>query len=247
MLAPAYRKYFWLLGAILFLVCGIGGILALNSNEATQPPVASTSPASSPAAAPPRTAPPPPKAEPAQPELKPQPQVNPPTGSDAPKEQPPAPPVEAIPTAGVKQLDENKWRVVFSVRDGWFDTGIPVLANTHVSADNERSVWESSARWMMKIGGKVFFESQVGNPILIGEGTNYDQDNDMTVGYDFKDTIKIKVDDEGRETVVWLIIYTENYFDFYAWSYGAPIREHQALHQPFFQWAAMMKERIARR
>jgi hypothetical protein len=151
---------------------------------------------------------------------------------------------EKEPPPSVKQVDNNKWRVVLSGR-GWFDTGIPVIANDLVRAETD----DQNNKFLLKIGSGQWFAGDSplssgwrGAGAVVGENPR----SNLVTDYDFRDTVKLKLDDEGPNK--WIAVTVELKGS-WAWSiydpYDSP--EHNALHEPAEEWKRQMLERIARK
>jgi hypothetical protein len=151
---------------------------------------------------------------------------------------------EQIPPPSVKQVDNNKWRVVLSGQ-GWFDTGIPVIANDLVRVESDHR----NNKFLLRVGNGQWFSSESdldpnwrGAGVAVGENSKFN----LVTDYDFRDTVKLKLDDEGPNQ--WIVVTVE-LTGSWAWfkydPYDSPA--HNALHEPAEEWKREMLERIARR
>jgi hypothetical protein len=151
---------------------------------------------------------------------------------------------EQIPAPSVKQVDNNKWRVVLS-GSGWFDTGIPVIANDLVRAETSGG----DNKFLLKVGnGQWFSGDSALDPNWRGAGAVVGENprSNLVTDYDFRDTVKLKLDDEGPNK--WIVVTVElkgSGACFIYDPYDSP--EHDALHEPAEEWKRQMLERIARR
>lgn len=156
----------------------------------------------------------------------------------------PTPVPEQIPAPSVKQVGNNEWRVVLSGQD-WFDTGIPVIANDLVRVEST----DRKDKFLLKIGGGQWFSSESplsaawrGAAAVVGENPK----SNLITDYDFRDTVKLKLDDEGPNK--WIAVTVELKGS-WAWFIHDPDQsdEHKALHEPAEVWKREMLERIARK
>jgi len=223
----------WFVLSMVFFSLGVSGVIAkaLRGSSlftATQAPTPQTAPVAPPSTHPTVTPPPEPvKQTQNKPASAPQPVAVQPQIQPAPR--PPAP--EPIPPASVKQIGNNSWRVVLSYKDGWFDTGIPVIANCFGSIENQTP----DGKLLCKIHppDRVFFLnpwSQFGAPERDGWSPDY------------KGTICFKVDTEGQAKALTVIVQVE-IVDTNCLLPGDPV--HQRLHEPARAWFEAMRNRIA--
>ncbi|MDT7540569.1 MAG: hypothetical protein QOE33_473 [Acidobacteriota bacterium] len=149
---------------------------------------------------------------------------------------------EKIPPPSVKQVDNNKWRVVLS-GPGWFDTGIPVIANDLVRAETEGR----DSKFLLKVGaGQWFAGDSALDPNWRGAGAVVGENprSNLVTDYDFRDTVKLKLDDEGPSKWIVVTVELNGSGAWYIYDpYDSP--EHDALHEPAEEWKRQMLERIA--
>lgn len=143
----------------------------------------------------------------------------------------------------VRQIGHDAWRVIVS-GDQWFDTGIPVVADWRVYIELLDGQF-ATHKWLTKIGGKVFFPVNgwggVGGDFYIEEHNQYNRAA-LLVDYDFQDTLKFKLDDEGQASQVELSIRVSKLNSCLL----RKDEQHAALHSPHFEWAERMKEKLMR-
>jgi hypothetical protein len=174
----------------------------------------------------------------------------------------PTPP--PLPDPSVKEIGDAIWKVTLPPNGQWFDTGIPVVCNTVVQIKDFTA--DRNHKWMVKLGGNVFY-SQV--TLLMQNSSEKDfrfvnsafnrfdepvfqmyvrEDNQygppyMIVDYDFEDTIKLKVDDEGKYETLYL---KAQVFDETSLDSMKNNESHMALHKPHMQWFQDMKRKLTR-
>lgn len=146
----------------------------------------------------------------------------------------------------IKQTGDQFYRVVIPP-GRWVDTGVPAVAGTLIcvgdTEDNPRH------KFIMRIAGIQQFSVRnvLANQWGAYTGIHMSEDSRFTpyviVTHEFRDTLKLKVDDEGSNEALTLNIYVdrERFSDpFYH------IPGHMALHNESEQWFQMMIAKLAR-
>lgn len=151
-----------------------------------------------------------------------------------------------LPSFGVKQLSEYAWRVTLP-EGGWYDTGIPVVANVEILITSAGG----KGKFMIKIKNRQMFSGnwsgKPGKLIMVSEEDYWhsgDNQPIILVDYDFTDTIKLKIDDEGGERAMLLNVALKEGPDR---CNDSENKVNPNIHNPTRVWAAQMREKIARK
>lgn len=140
----------------------------------------------------------------------------------------PLPTPASAPVPYVKQIGDREWRVFVPIEAGWFDTGIPVITN------NELIVSSPTGRWQVQLGQNSWFSTKAW--FQPGQGLSFmlsDSKRSMTccIDYDFHETVKLRVDEEGGERAINFFVSLRDLGDD-----GRDDPTHMALHRPYIEW-----------
>lgn len=149
---------------------------------------------------------------------------------------------EPTPQSSVKQLGEDTWRVYLTNRDSWYDTGIPVISLTCVDTKpNERN---DQTKYLLKLKGKTFFSRDKNDGTIyfyLQEASMFDG---RPVDPDFRDTIRMKIDDESQSQAEVVIVRVRK--DCVISDFNENDEAHHKLHLGAEQWFAAKKAKLAR-
>lgn len=170
-----------------------------------------------------------------------------PIPTQPPSPQPTDPPQ---PRSYIKQTGSRSWEVFLYKNDGWFDTRIPVIAGQ--VADVRRDD-DSKTRWLLKANNTVLYDSDFNHSMDLDFREISERGGQGPVGYiglDFRDTIKVKIQDDHPETHLQVSVRecgSSGAVDIEGYRLCCDERDpyHIAAHRRSILWAKAMLKKIA--
>ncbi len=150
----------------------------------------------------------------------------------------PKPTPTPLKPSSVKRVGEDEWRVYLTNKHEWFDTQIPIIAGQNFSYD-----FNSKGEFLVKLNNHVFFNKDFYVLEFRENADGYER-----VDYDFRDTIKLRINEDVSADEIWLVVKVTSYmWGTHAMNVFCPFYgDTPKHHEPAIRWAKAMRAKLSR-